>query len=82
MELSLRIILNEKLFLKNPEESVLGRKIVTEGLKLINNLALLFEIPACLAILDIFLLLEENIFDPAPKSVTSIFELFKMSSFL
>ena len=38
MELSLRIILNEKLFLKNPEESVLGRKIVTEGLKLINNL--------------------------------------------
>jgi hypothetical protein len=38
MELSLRIILNEKLFLKNPEESVLGRKIVTDGLKLINNL--------------------------------------------
>ena len=38
MELSLRIILNEKLYLKNPEESLLGRKIVTEGLKLINTL--------------------------------------------
>ncbi|MFZ9847792.1 MAG: TetR/AcrR family transcriptional regulator [Flavobacteriales bacterium] len=38
MELSLRIILNEKLYLKNPDESVLGRKIVTEGLKLINSL--------------------------------------------
>jgi AcrR family transcriptional regulator len=38
MDLSLRIILNEKLYLKNPEESLLGRKIVTEGLKLINTL--------------------------------------------
>ncbi|MCX6182117.1 MAG: TetR/AcrR family transcriptional regulator [Bacteroidetes bacterium] len=38
MELSLRITLNEKLYLKNPEESILGRKIVTDGLKLINTL--------------------------------------------
>ena len=38
MALSLRIILNEKLYLKNPEESLLGRKIVAEGLRLINTL--------------------------------------------
>ena len=31
--------MNEKLFLRNPEESVLGKKIVKNGLILINKLA-------------------------------------------
>lgn len=38
MELDIRIKMNEKLFLRNPEESVLGKKIVKNGLVLINKL--------------------------------------------
>jgi AcrR family transcriptional regulator len=38
MELDIRIKMNEKLYLKNPEQSVIGKKIVIEGLKLINQL--------------------------------------------
>lgn len=38
MELNFRIKMNEKLFLRNPEESVLGRKIVKHGLILINKI--------------------------------------------
>lgn len=38
MELDIRIKMNEKLFLRNPEESVLGKKIVKHGLILINKL--------------------------------------------
>lgn len=38
MELDLRIKMNDKLFLRNPEESVLGKKIVKNGLLLINKL--------------------------------------------
>ncbi len=38
MELEIRIKMNERLFLRNPEESVLGRKIVKEGLLLINKI--------------------------------------------
>ena len=38
MELDIRIKMNEKLFLRNPEESVLGKKIVKNGLTLINKL--------------------------------------------
>lgn len=38
MELDIRIKMNEKLFLRNPEESVLGKKIVKNGLILINKL--------------------------------------------
>jgi AcrR family transcriptional regulator len=38
MELDFRIKMNEKLFLRNPEESVLGRKIVKHGLILINKI--------------------------------------------
>ncbi len=38
MELDIRIKMNEKLFLRNPEESVLGKKIVKNGLSLINKL--------------------------------------------
>ena len=38
MELDFRIKMNEKLFLRNPEESVLGKKIVKNGLSLINKL--------------------------------------------
>ena len=38
MELDIRIKMNEKLFLRNPEESVLGRKIVKYGLILINKI--------------------------------------------
>lgn len=33
-----RIKMNSKLFLRNPEESVLGKKIVKQGLRLINKL--------------------------------------------
>ena len=51
-------------------------------IKLINNLALLFEIPACLAIFETFLLLDEKTLEPAPKSVTSSIEVFNESSFL
>ena len=40
MELDFRIKMNEKLFLRNPEESVLGRKIVKNGLLLINKIGL------------------------------------------
>jgi AcrR family transcriptional regulator len=38
MELDIRIKMNERLFLRNPEESVLGKKIVKHGLILINKL--------------------------------------------
>lgn len=38
MELEIRIRMNEKLFLRNPEDSALGRKIVKSGLELINRL--------------------------------------------
>jgi AcrR family transcriptional regulator len=38
MEHDIRIRMNEKLFLRNPEDSVLGKKIVKHGLLLINKL--------------------------------------------
>jgi len=38
MELDIRIKMNEKLFLRNPEESLLGKKIVKNGLLLINKI--------------------------------------------
>ena len=38
MELEIRIKMNEKLFLRNPEESVLGKKIIKNGLALINKI--------------------------------------------
>lgn len=38
MELDIRIKMNEHLYLKDPYESVLGRKIVKEGLLMINRL--------------------------------------------
>ena len=38
MELDIRIKMNEKLFLRNPEESLLGKKIVKNGLILINKI--------------------------------------------
>lgn len=38
MQLEVRIKMNDKLFLRNPEESVLGKKIVKHGLALINKL--------------------------------------------
>jgi len=38
MQLELRIKMNNKLFLRNPEESALGKKIVRNGLILINRL--------------------------------------------
>ncbi|MBL7917772.1 MAG: TetR/AcrR family transcriptional regulator [Bacteroidia bacterium] len=38
MELQVRIKMNDKLFHRNPEESVLGKKIVKNGLSLINKL--------------------------------------------
>jgi AcrR family transcriptional regulator len=38
MELDIRIKMNEKLFLRNPEDSVLGKKIVKNGLLLINKI--------------------------------------------
>lgn len=38
MDLEVRVKMNEKLFLKNPEDSVLGRKIVRKGLLLINKI--------------------------------------------
>ena len=38
MQVELRIKMNDKLFLRNPEESVLGKKIVKQGLDLINKL--------------------------------------------
>jgi AcrR family transcriptional regulator len=38
MELDIRIKMNEKLYIRNPEDSELGRKIVQKGLILINKL--------------------------------------------
>lgn len=38
MLLEVRIKMNNKLFLRNPEESILGKKIVKKGLSLINKL--------------------------------------------
>lgn len=38
MELDINIRMNEKLFLRDPYQSALGRKIVSEGLKLINKI--------------------------------------------
>lgn len=38
MQLHIQIKMNEKLFLRNPEDSLLGKKIVAKGLTLINKL--------------------------------------------
>lgn len=38
MELEIRIKMNERLFLRNPEDSVLGKRIVHHGILLINKL--------------------------------------------
>lgn len=38
MELGIRIRMNDKLFLRNPEDSVLGRKIIKQGAFLINKI--------------------------------------------
>ena len=38
MELDIRIKMNEKLFIRNPEDTVLGKKMVKNGLLLINNI--------------------------------------------
>ncbi|MDX2173371.1 MAG: TetR/AcrR family transcriptional regulator [Bacteroidota bacterium] len=38
MDLDIRIKMNDKLFLRNPEESVLGKKIVKHALLLINKI--------------------------------------------
>lgn len=38
MQLSFKIKMNEKLFLRNPEDSALGKKIVSQGISLINKL--------------------------------------------
>jgi len=38
MELDIRIKMNVKLFIRNPEETVLGKKMVKNGLLLINNI--------------------------------------------
>ncbi len=38
MELDIRVKMNDKLFLRNPEETLLGRKIVKNGLLLINKI--------------------------------------------
>ncbi len=38
MDLDLRIKMNDRLFLRNPEDSVLGKKIVKHGLLLINKI--------------------------------------------
>lgn len=38
MELGIRIRMNDKLFLRNPEDSVLGRKIIKQGAILINKI--------------------------------------------
>lgn len=40
MELSLKIKMNEKLFLRNPEESELGRKIIQHSIILIHKIGL------------------------------------------
>ena len=38
MELDIRIKMNDKLYVRNPEETALGKKIVKHGLSLINKL--------------------------------------------
>ena len=38
MQLDIRIKMNEKLYLRNPEDSVIGKRIVSQGLILINKL--------------------------------------------
>lgn len=38
MQLDVRIKMNEKLYLRNPEDSLLGKRIVSQGLILINKL--------------------------------------------
>jgi AcrR family transcriptional regulator len=38
MELDIRIKMNERLFLRNPEDSPLGKKLVRHGVLLINKL--------------------------------------------
>lgn len=38
MKLDIRVKMNDKLFLRNPEETALGRKIVKNGLLLINKI--------------------------------------------
>jgi hypothetical protein len=42
MQLNVRFKMNDKLYLKNPEDSAVGRQIVSEGLKMINKLG--FEV--------------------------------------
>ena len=38
MQLDIRIKMNEKLYLRNPEDSAVGKRIVSQGLILINKL--------------------------------------------
>jgi AcrR family transcriptional regulator len=38
MQLDVRIKMNEKLYLRNPEDSIIGKRIVNQGLILINKL--------------------------------------------
>ena len=38
MELEIRIKMNDRLYLRNPEDSLLGKKIVTQGILLINKI--------------------------------------------
>lgn len=38
MSVVFKVIMNEKLFLRDPEQSVLGKKIVKHGLELINKI--------------------------------------------
>jgi AcrR family transcriptional regulator len=38
MQLDVRIKMNEKLYLRNPEDSVIGKRIVSQGIILINRL--------------------------------------------
>jgi len=38
MQLDIRVRMNEKLYLRNPEDSVIGKRIVSQGLVLINKL--------------------------------------------
>lgn len=38
MQLDIRIKMNDKLYLRNPEDSIIGKKIVSQGLIMINKL--------------------------------------------
>jgi hypothetical protein len=51
MEQTSQIKINEKLFLKNPEEHILGRKIINQGLLLIypeSDTSVLFHVTVCI----------------------------------